>query len=179
MIRSLTFAVLSAALIASTANAQQTTTSAGSAVSDALFALAAADGGLTEVTLAEIGAQRATDPDLKKFSRQMIEEHTKMNAELTALATRRGVTLPKTISIGHQFCAQSLSGLSGEEFDRCYAKAQLVIHMSSVATFEAEAERGQDAEFKALASKALTHIKQHFKEIKPIAMKYEKEKPGA
>ena len=50
------------------------------AVSDPLFAHAAADGGLAEVTLSEIGVQRATDPELKTFSKRMIDEHTRMNA---------------------------------------------------------------------------------------------------
>ena len=31
---------------------------------------------------------------------------------------------------------------------------------------------------KALAVKGLPHIKEHLKEIKPIAMRYEKEKPS-
>jgi len=172
MIRILSLAALSAAFLASTSHGQQAT-SAKLPVSDSLFALAAADGGMTEVTLAELGVQKATDPALKKFSQQMVDEHTKMNAELASLAARKGMTLPKGISAGHQFCAQSLAGLSGEEFDKCYAKAQAVIHMSSVATFEAEAERGQDPDIKALAAKSLTHIKGHLKEIKPIAMKYE------
>ena len=177
MTRILTLAALSAALIATTANAQQGTASAArSAVSDSLFALAAADGGMTEVTLAELGVQKATDPELKKFSEQMVAEHSKMNSELMSVASQKGITLPRTITAGHQFCAQSLAGLSGEEFDRCYAKAQLLIHMSSVAAFEAEAERGQDPAMKALAAKSLPHIKGHLKEIKPIAMRYEKEK---
>ena len=153
MIRNLTFAALAAALIAPHARAQApaqsasgradaaTSTAGQSAVSDSLFAVAAADGGLAEVTLAELGIQKATDPELKKFSRRMVEEHTKLNSELAALATRKGVALPRTVSPGHQFCAQSLAGLSGEDFDRCYAKAQLVVHMDSVAKFEAEAER--------------------------------------
>ena len=75
-----------------------------------------------------------------------------------------------------QFCAQSLAGLSGEEFDRCYAKAQLVAHMDSLGIFEAEAERGQDPQVKALAAKAVQHIREHLRMIRPIAMKYEKEK---
>ena len=139
MIRTLTVAALSAALIAPSARAKQATADK-MAVSDALFAMTAADGGLTEVTLAELGAKKATDPELKKFSQHMIEEHTKMNAELTNLAARKRMALPREMSYGHQFCAQSLAGLSGEEFDRCYAKAQLVLHMSSLAAFEAEAK---------------------------------------
>lgn len=177
MIRTLALAALSAALIAPAARAQQETAEK-MGVSDALFAMVAADGGMTEVALAELGAKKATDPELKKFSQHMIEEHTKMNAELMTLAGRKRMELPKTLSYGHQFCLQSLAGLSGEEFDRCYAKAQAVLHMASLAAFETEAERGQDPEVKALASKGVAHIKEHTKEIKPIAMRYEKEKPS-
>jgi len=153
-------------------------TTARSAVSDPLFVVAAIDGGMSEVMLAELGARKATDPDLKRFSENMIAEHTRMNGQITALATSKRMTLPQTVSPGHQFCAQSLAGLSGEEFDRCYAKAQLVIHMDSVAKFEAESERGQDPDVKGLASQALTHIKEHLATIKPIAMKYEKDNSG-
>ena len=186
MIRTLTLAALAAALAAPMAHAQQgATTSApapGSAaragVNDMLFAEAAASGGLAEVSLSQLGVQKATDPELKKFSQQMIDEHTRMNAELTALAVQKRVPPPRMADVRAQFCAQSLAGLSGQEFDRCYAKAQLVAHMDSVATFEAEAERGMDRDMKALAAKALPHIKDHLKMIKPIAERYEKEKPS-
>jgi putative membrane protein len=150
-------------------------TATRAAVNDALFAAAAADGGLTELSLSQLGLQKATDPELKRFSQQMIEDHTRMNAELTALAGQKGIPLPRTTDYRSQFCAQSLAGLSGEEFDKCYAKAQLVAHMEAVATFEAEAQRGMDRDVMALASKALPRIKEHLKMIKPIAKKYMKE----
>jgi len=152
----------------------QGTTGTG-AVNDSLFAYAAAVGGMTELMVSQLGVRKATDPELKRFSQQMIDEHTRMNAELMSMARQKGIALPRELDYRAQFCAQSLAGLSGEKFDKCYAKAQLVIHMESMGTFEAEAERGQDPDVKALASKAVTHIKQHLKEIKPIAMRYEKE----
>ena len=153
-------------------NGRQAQKGTRAAVNDALFAAAAADGGLSELALSELGAQRATDPELKCFSEKMIQEHTRMNAELKDLAGRKGMRLPAEVNYGSQFCAQSLSGLTGEDFDHCYAKAQLVAHMQAVALFEAEAERGADREVSALAAKALTHIKEHLRMIKPIAKKY-------
>lgn len=190
MYRTLSLAALAAVLAATSAHAQvqaqpvqaqpvraQPTATAGrSAVNDSLFAEAAAIGGMAELSLSEIGARRATDPQLKKFSQQMIDEHSRLNRELTELAARKRIPLPRTVDPRAQFCAQSLAGLSGEEFDRCYAKAQLIAHMDSAAAFEAEAERGMDPDVKALASRGLGHIKQHLSEIKPIAMKYEKDR---
>jgi len=177
MIRTLTLAALAAAFVVPTARAQQPAGKA--AVSDPLFATAAAIGGLTEVSISELGVQKATDPELKRFSQQMVADHTRMNEELAALAARKGVALPRMPDPRAQFCAQSLAGLSGAEFDRCYAKAQLVVHMDSVAMFEAEAQRGQDPDLKALAAKSLPHIQEHLRTIKPIAMRYEKEDPSA
>jgi putative membrane protein len=152
------------------------TTSVASAVNDSLFTAAAVSGGLAEVYLSEIGQQRATDSELRQFSQRMVAEHTKVNQELVNLAAQKRIAIPQTIDARAQFCGESLAGLSGQKFDHCYAKAQLVAHMASVAMYEAEAERGLDPDLKALAAKALPQIKEHLKTIKPIAMRYEKEK---
>ena len=192
MIRTLTCVAFAAALSAAPAFAQVTPTGTGTTpaagtapaaaagqklgVSDALFAMAAADGGMTEVVISEIGARKATNPQLKQFSQQMITEHTRINNELKALAARKGIALPTAITPGHQFCGQNLEGLSGDEFDTTYAVTQHVLHMDTIAMFEAEAERGQDPDMKALAAKALPHIVGHTRELKPIAMPYDKKK---
>jgi putative membrane protein len=142
------------------------------AVNDALFALAAGEALQAELALSELGAQRATDPELKRFSQRMIEEHGNLNQELRTLAGEKRLNLPTQIGYCAQFCHQSLAGLSGEEFDRCYAKAQYLAHMEACALFEAEAERGADRDITAFASKGLAHIKEHLRNIKPIAKKY-------
>jgi putative membrane protein len=143
-------------------------------VPDALFAAAAGSGGLAEVNVSKLGLERATDPELKQFSQRMIDDHTKVNQELANLTVRKGMLIPVGIDARARFCVESLSGLSGEEFNKCYAKAQLVLHMDAVAAFEAEAYRGQDLDIKALAAKALPAIKEHLQKIKLIATRYEK-----
>src|SRR4051794_18487537 len=113
MSRSLTLAALAIVLAVPTARAQQGT-AAKMAVNDSLFAAAAGTGGLIEVQLSELGAQRATDQELKQFSQRMIAEHTRMNQELMTLAAQKGIALPRTIDARGQFCAQSLAGVSGQ-----------------------------------------------------------------
>lgn len=98
-----------------------------------------------------------------------------MNQELMNLVAQKGIRIPQAIDARAQFCADSLAGLSGGKFDKCYAKAQLVAHMDSLAMFEAEAERGQDPQMRALAAKVVPSIKEHLKQIKPIAQRFEKE----
>ncbi|MDB5351068.1 MAG: outer membrane protein [Planctomycetota bacterium] len=156
----------------------QTTTATRAAVSDPLFASAAALSGLAEVTISRIGLTRATNPDLKTFSQRMIDEHTRLNRELIDLSATKRIVLPVVLDPRAQFCAQSLVGLTGDEFDRCYAKAQYVAHMDAVAMFEAEAERGLDPDVRAWAARTLPHLKEHLSMVKPWAMKAEKDKPS-
>src|SRR4051812_3139990 len=122
MIRTLTLAALAAALVAQTAYAQRTAapsarpkgtavpparaqaTAGQAAVNDSLFAAAASVGGVAEVSLSQLGVQKATDPELKKFSQQMIEDHTRMNGELVSMAAQKRVALPRTVDARAQFC---------------------------------------------------------------------------
>jgi putative membrane protein len=166
-------AAIAVALAAPAASAQQS--ARGAPVSDPLFAQAAMSGGLAEVSIGELGAQRATDPELKKFSQQMIDDHARVNQQIVNLAAQKRVALPRAPEFCAQFCAQSLAGLSGEQFDHCFAKAVLATHMETVAAYEAEAERGQDPAWRKLASDNLPRIKEHLKTIKQLAQKHMKE----
>jgi len=160
-------AFCAAALVASPAVAQEPGRTA--AVSDTLFVAAAGDSGLAEVSMSQLGVQRATNAELKEFSQQMINEHTQLNQQLAAVAAQKGMPVPRVTDARAQFCAQNLAGLTGEKFDQCYAKAQLVAHMEAVSAFEAESERGQDSDIKALAAKTLPRLKKHLAMIEPIA----------
>jgi len=170
-------AFLAVVLVASATSAQETVKQG--AVNDKLFAAAAAEGGMAELALSQLGVEKASSDELKKFSQQMIEDHTRLNQELSSIAGQKAITLPHAVDARGQFCAQSLDGMSAKHFDRCYAKAQLLAHMEAVGTFEAEAERGQDADLKAFAAKALPTIKKHLAMIKPIATKLEESGSGS
>lgn len=154
-------------------------TAGRSPVNDQLWAVVAGLSGMHEVALSRLGLEKATDPELKRFSQQMIDEHTRMNQELMELAASKRIEVPRNPDPKSQFCLQSLAGLSGEEFDKCYAKAQTVAHMEAVEAFTAEAERGQDNDLKTLAARGLPHVKEHLSMIKPICERYEKDDPHA
>jgi len=150
------------------------TTATSNAVDDRLFAAAASESGAAELALSRLGLEKAADPELKKFSERMIEDHSMLSKELMTVARSKQVALPEGLGHCARFTLQSLSGLSSEHFDTCYAEAQMVAHKQAVAAIRAEAERGADADLKALAAKALPKLKGHMAMIKPIGMKYEK-----
>src|SRR3954471_11804740 len=61
---------------------------------DQAFIDEAAKGGLGEVTLGRVAAQRAVNPQIKQFGEMMVDDHSKANAELLSLAMDRGMKPP-------------------------------------------------------------------------------------
>lgn len=144
------------------------------AFSDALFVAAAAAAGMAEVGSSKIAVQQAGSDEIKMFAQKMVDDHTKANKELMALASQKQFQVPTGISIQDQAAANALSGLSGEEFDCAYAKNQLAAHICAVELFTAEAERGRDPEVRAWAAKTLPTLKEHKMMIKKTCEMHEK-----
>src|SRR5688572_22529961 len=69
---------------------------------DAEFAVEAADAGLLEVQLGTLALTKASSPEVKRFAQMMVDDHTKANNELKALAQQKNISLPTTLGNEHQ-----------------------------------------------------------------------------
>ncbi|MBV8819044.1 MAG: DUF4142 domain-containing protein [Acidobacteriaceae bacterium] len=132
---------------------------AGSA--DSAFMMKAAQGGLAEVQLANLAQQHATNPAVKTFAQHMIDDHTKANDELKALASQKSVTLPTDLDAKDQASMDKLSKLNGAAFDKAYMKNMVMDHKKTVAEFQKESNSGKDPDVKAWASKTLPTLQNH------------------
>jgi putative membrane protein len=130
----------------------------------------AAAGGMAEVELGKLAAQKAQNPEVKRFAQMMVTDHTKANTELKTLATKKNVTLPTGLSSSHQSTLDKLNGLSGAEFDRAYVEAMVEDHEDTVDLMEDNADNS-DADVKAFAAKTLPVVKGHLDMIKGIQAK--------
>lgn len=128
---------------------------------DRNFVMEAAMGGLMEVELGRIAAQQGASDAVKQFGQRMVDDHTKANTELMTLATSKGLTLPTALDEKHQKEVTKLSGMSGAEFDRAYAKMMLSDHRKDVSNFEKQSNRGGDPDIKAFAAATLPTLQQH------------------
>jgi len=79
---------------------------------DSAFLKDAAHDGVMEVQIGRLAVDKATDPEIKQFAQRLIDDHSKANQDLTALASQKGVSLPAmsdtaTISPGSQSTDQA------------------------------------------------------------------------
>jgi len=125
------------------------------------FLMDAAMGGLMEVELGRIAAQKGMSESVKQFGQRMVDDHSKANEELMSLASSKGMTLPTALDEKHQKDVTKLSAMSGAEFDRAYSKMMLSDHNKDVKEFEKQSTKGGDADIKAFASKTLPTLQEH------------------
>lgn len=135
------------------------------------FAAEAAQGGLTEVQLGRLAAERATNPAVKQFGEQMVADHSKANAELQQIAARKHLQLPTTLKSQQQSEYDKLAKLSGADFDKEYVAYMTDDHEEDAEAFQAQAQQGNDADIKAFAAKTLPVIQHHLQMIKDIKAK--------
>ncbi|HEX8202671.1 MAG TPA: DUF4142 domain-containing protein [Isosphaeraceae bacterium] len=139
------------------------------AVNDALFVLAAYAGGLAEVTTGNIALLRSTDDQVKKYAQHLIDDHTRANQQLVAIAAAKQLPVPTAPDTRDQAAADRINGLQGEDFDREFSRLQVVAHMDAVALFQAEAERGLDPDVKAFAAQTLPALREHLRAARQLA----------
>jgi putative membrane protein len=136
--------------------------------SDQNFILAAAQGGMTEVKLGELATQNGTRADVKEFGQMMVKDHSAINADLKALASQKGVTLPDSLDTKHQGMVDKLAALSGSAFDEAYIAAMVKGHKMDAKAFKAESVATTDADIKSFVDKSLPVVAMHLEHIKAM-----------
>jgi len=125
------------------------------------FILDAAKGGLAEIKMGKLAAEKAADPKVKEFGNKMVEDHQKANDELRQVANDSKVKWPDDLTDEQVATFNKLSQLSGPEFDREYVQAMVEDHQKDVNEFRQEEERVQDPELKAFVSRTLPILQHH------------------
>lgn len=133
------------------------------AASDRTFVMKAAKGGLAEVEMGRLAAEKASNPDVKSFGQRMVDDHSKANDELKSIAEQKGIQLPTELDAKDKAARDKLAKLSGDAFDRAYMTDMVKDHKTDVGEFKKESQSGKDADIKAFAGKTLPTLEDHLK----------------
>jgi putative membrane protein len=128
---------------------------------DADFVKAAASGGMMEVQLGKIAAEKASNSRVKEFGTRMQKDHSKANDQLKKIAAKKDIKLPAELAAKHKATVNKLSKLKGEEFDREYMEAMVDDHKEDLEKFQRQADKGKDPEVKKFAQDQVPILKKH------------------
>jgi putative membrane protein len=115
---------------------------------DRAFVQDMSEAGMAEVELGNLAAQRATNPEVKRFAETMVRDHTKAGEELKQIATTHSISMASSIRDEHRELMSRLTPLRGAEFDREYMKAMVEGHEDVVDRLQTRASEDRFGENK-------------------------------
>lgn len=136
---------------------------------DKHFVSEALKGGMAEVQMGQLAAEKGESGDVKKFGQKMVADHTKLGDQMKHVADQIGVTVPKSPTMLQQVEIKKLSGLSGDQFDREYIRDMVKDHKQDLKDFKKEADTGKSSLVKEAASQGSDVISDHLSMIEQIA----------
>jgi putative membrane protein len=124
------------------------------------FVTKATQDGLAEVQMGKLAQSRSSDEKVKSFAAQMVADHSKANAELSALAKRKNLTVPTELDKEHATMVHTVSAKPPSEFDAEYGKHMIEAHDAAVTLFKDAAAVG-DKEIAGFAKTTLPTLQKH------------------
>jgi putative membrane protein len=126
------------------------------------FIKKAANGGMMEVELGKVAAEKGQNQEVKDFGNRMAKDHSKANDDLKEVASKLGVTVPDKLNTKHQAALDKFSKMSsGDAFDKAYAKDMVNDHEKDVAEFEEAQKEVKNADLKQFIDSTLPVLKEH------------------
>jgi putative membrane protein len=138
---------------------------------DTEFLKKATQGSVDEITLGQLAAQKATDPDVKAFAEKMVADHSKLIDDMKPFAEQAGLTRPGHADAATEALKLKLDVLSGQAFDKAYIKAMVEDHHKDLQEFLAEEKATGYPAFRSAVESGAKVVRGHLEMIDQIAKK--------
>ncbi|WP_353068755.1 DUF4142 domain-containing protein [Tunturibacter empetritectus] len=136
---------------------------------DKMFLRKAAQGGMAEVKLGQLAAQKGSSDEVKAFGQKMVDDHTKLNNDMAPIADSMGVRLPTNLNKEDQAEYDKLNGLSGNDFNTEYLSFMVKDHHKDLHEFRQEAASTTDPTLQTAVNNATKVIHEHSMMVDKLA----------
>lgn len=138
-------------------------TSAGMAADKAAqkFVKDAIEGNLTEISMGQMAQEKGQSDAVKSFGQQLQKDHSDSNQKAMALASQMGMTPPSEPSKKHKADADKLAKLSGDKFDKAFAKHMVADHKQDIKEFQKASKMKGDQAAADFANETLPVLQKH------------------
>jgi len=138
-------------------------------VDDKKFLRDAAIGGMEEVAMGKLAAEKGSSEAVKQYGQKMADDQAKADDALKQVASAQSIAIPDALDSKHQSRIDKLSKLSGAAFDKAYTKDEVKDHEEDVRAFQNEAQNGNNAAVKDFANKTLPALKDQLTMAKDLS----------
>ncbi|WNL44129.1 DUF4142 domain-containing protein [Dyella sp. BiH032] len=166
--RTLFFTALAATAVAvacpvaaQTSPSGQTAAGASASSVDQTFLTHAAADGTAEVALGQLALQKSSSAQTKQLAQHIVDDHTKANEQLVALARQKQITVAPEPDAKAKQKMDKLQKLDGDAFDHAYAQAMVKDHQAAVQLFTKASTGAKDPDVKQFATQTLPVLKNH------------------
>ena len=147
---------------------------AAAALNDAQIAHIAVTANSLDSAAGVMAKQKGSAKSVKDFAQTMIDDHTAVNKQAVALATKLNVTpedndVSRSLKSSADASTANLTGKTGADFDKGYIDNEVTYHQTVLDALDKSLIPGaQNAELKALLEKVRPSIAAHLARAKDI-----------
>lgn len=125
------------------------------------FLVKAYDGGMMEVSLGNLVAQKSQMPRVKGFGEMMVKDHSSANEQIRQLAAMRTVELPRGNSDEKMKMIDNISAKSGKESDKDYINMMVDDHKKDIDEFKSAANQVKDSAVQRFIRETIPVLQKH------------------
>jgi putative membrane protein len=133
------------------------------------FVKSVAESSATEVHLGKLAQEKASSDAVKELGKRMVDAHTQTSEQLKQAAAALNMQLTGEPPRKAKKAEEKLAKLSGDDFDRAYAKMAADEEKQAVKQFEREAKNGKVAGVKDFAGKNLPAAQERRQQAEELA----------
>jgi putative membrane protein len=148
------------------------TPTAAPASLDQNFLVAAAQLNSGEILLSQNASENSSRFTVRNFATTMVQDHSRVAAQLSSLAQSEGVTLPADPAPLYLVANETLNSLEGRSFNRIYIEQMIIDHQQTIRLFQNEVRAGNDPEIKAFAQAQLPTLRRHLLRALALASRF-------
>ncbi|WP_281234138.1 DUF4142 domain-containing protein [Flavobacterium gelatinilyticum] len=141
---------------------------------DSEFLVDQAEINLAEIEIGKLAQQKSTNPEVKKFGKMLVDEHTKSASEVSALAKSKNFTLPASLTEEGQDEYKKLNEKSGVDFDKKFADMMIDGHEKAIKKLEKASKDATDEDVRLWASNNIAGLTAHLEHAKMLKQNLDK-----
>jgi putative membrane protein len=135
-------------------------------MTDQDFVTRASSSNMLEIAAGQLAINQGEDAGVKAFGQHMVNDHGQTATEMSALATKKGWTVPTTMLTEHQQMYDSMKSLTGTAFDKQFAAIMVTSHQKTIELFDQAARDNgvSDVDLRAFAAGKLPALNEHLQD---------------